>query len=81
MKYLYGGHILRVDLTDGRITKEPTTTYADRYMGGKGINAKILFDEVDPQTKPYDEGNRLLFSAGPLVGTCFPLTIRTCRLL
>ena len=72
MKHLYGGTILRVDLTERRITKEPTSAYVDRYMGGKGINAKILFDEVDPQTAPYEPGNRLLFSAGPLAGTCFP---------
>lgn len=69
---LYGGHILRVDLTEGRISKEPTADYLDRYLGGKGINAKILFDEVEPQTGPFEPGNRLLFSASPLVGTCFP---------
>ena len=72
MTYLYGGQVLRVDLTERKITKEPTSTYIDRFMGGKGINAKILFDEIDPQTTPYAPENRLLFSAGPLVGTCFP---------
>jgi aldehyde:ferredoxin oxidoreductase len=72
MNHLYGGTILRVDLTERRISKEPTSAYVERYMGGKGINAKILFDEVDPHTTPFEEGNRLLFSAGPLVGTCFP---------
>jgi aldehyde:ferredoxin oxidoreductase len=72
VNHLYGGHILRIDLTTRRINTEPTTAYMDKYIGGKGINAKILFDEVDPGSGPYDQGNHILFSAGPLVGTCFP---------
>jgi len=41
-------------------------------MGGKGINAKILFDEVAGNTGPFDPENPLLFGAGALVGTPFP---------
>lgn len=72
MGHLYGGKILRVDLTDNRTTTEPVAPYAERFIGGKGINAKILFDEVEPGTGPFDAGNLLLFGVGPLVGTAFP---------
>lgn len=72
MGYLYGGRILRVNLTDGKTTTEPVESYTDRFIGGKGINAKILFDGVNPSTGPFDAENLLLFGAGPLVGTPFP---------
>jgi len=72
MGHLYGGRILRVDLTNGTVTTEPVAPYAARFIGGRGINAKILFDEVDPATRPFDAGNCLLFGVGPLVGTAFP---------
>jgi len=72
MEYLYGGKILRVDLTEGKTAAESVYSYTDRFIGGKGINAKILFDEVDTDTKPYDAENLLIFGAGPLVGTAFP---------
>jgi aldehyde:ferredoxin oxidoreductase len=72
MAYLYGGKILRVDLTEGKTTTQPVSDYTDLFIGGKGINAKMLFDETEPGTEPYDPDNLLLFSAGPLVGTAFP---------
>ena len=72
MAYLYGGKILRVDLTQNKTATEPVDSYADRFIGGKGINAKILFDEVEPGTGPFDAGNLLLFGTGPLAGTAFP---------
>lgn len=77
MGYLYGGNILRVNLTNGQIKTEPLAPYASRFLGGKGINAKLLFDEVEPATGPFDADNRLIFGAGPLVGTPFP---GACRL-
>jgi len=72
MKYLRGGRILRVNLTDGTISTEPVESYAARFTGGKGINAKLLFDGVEPSTAPFDAENLLLFGVGPLVGTPFP---------
>jgi aldehyde:ferredoxin oxidoreductase len=72
MGQLYGGRILRVNLTEGTATTEPVASYADRFIGGKGINAKILFDEVSPDIRPFDAENCLLFGVGPLVSTTFP---------
>jgi aldehyde:ferredoxin oxidoreductase len=74
--YGYAGRILRVDLTKGEITTESTMKYADRFVGGRGINAWILFNELDPKVKPLDPENILTFGVGPLVGTLSPFSSR-----
>lgn len=77
MGYLRAGQILRVNLTDGKIRCEPVDPYVERFIGGKGINLKILFDGVHRETKPFDPENLLLFGVGPLAGTPFPGSCRT----
>jgi len=72
----YAGKLLRVDLTRGRLTVEPTTKYADRFVGGRGINAGILFNELGPTVRPLDPENMVLFGVGPLVGTLSPFGSR-----
>jgi aldehyde:ferredoxin oxidoreductase len=71
MKYLRAGSILRIDLTNRRVSFEPVDPY-ERFIGGKGINMKILFEELNVATRPFDVENLLLFGAGPMVGTSFP---------
>jgi aldehyde:ferredoxin oxidoreductase len=63
------GTILRVDLTGGKIEKEPTSRYVKDYIGGAGIAGRIFWDEVPPETRPFDPKNLLLFNTGPLTGT------------
>ena len=72
----YAGRILRVDLTEGKITEEPTMRYGESYVGGRGVNARVLFDELSPSVKPLDPENMLLFGVGPLVGTLSPFCSR-----
>ena len=74
--YGWAGKILRVDLTRKKITIEPTMKYAIDFLGGKGVNAKILFDEVPPEVKPFDPENRIIFGTGPLTGTLAPSAAR-----
>jgi len=64
----YAGHILWVDLSSGTIKQIPTIAYADRFLGGRGIAAKIYWDEVPPEVRALDPGNRLIFITGPLAG-------------
>jgi aldehyde:ferredoxin oxidoreductase len=50
---MYGwiGTILRVDLTSGKIEKEPLSKeLMHNYLGGRGINVRILYNEVKPGT-------------------------------
>jgi aldehyde:ferredoxin oxidoreductase len=64
------GTILRVDLSTGKITKEPLSEdLAYSFVGGRGINSKILYDETDRATNPLGPENRLIIGTGPTSGT------------
>ncbi|WXG47456.1 MAG: aldehyde ferredoxin oxidoreductase family protein [Candidatus Atabeyarchaeum deiterrae] len=72
-KYGYAGQILRVDLTKQKITKSPLKeSIAKSYIGGRGIGARIIYDEVDPKVGAFDPENRIVFMTGPLTGTQVP---------
>ncbi len=66
----YAGKLLRVDLTTGRseqvVFDEPTLR---KWVGGAGLGAKILYDEVQPEVNWDDPENRLILATGPLAGT------------
>lgn len=67
-QYGYAGRILKVDLSSGSITHVPTSGYADLFLGGRGIAAKIYWDEVPPKINASDPENRLIFMTGSLCG-------------
>jgi aldehyde:ferredoxin oxidoreductase len=64
----YAGKIVRVNVSTGEIGSVPTLSYADRFIGGRGIAAKIHWDEVPPGVSAFDPENRLVFMTGPLCG-------------
>jgi len=66
------GKILRVDLSDKKISTEYTEKYAKRFIGGRAINSYILLNEMAPETKWSDPENMLIFGVGCLVGTLAP---------
>ncbi len=69
----YGGKILRVNLTTGQITKEPTPADVARdYIGGRGFGAYFLFKEVPKNADPLGPENKLIISSGPLSGLMIP---------
>lgn len=75
--YGWAGRILRVDLSSKRVRKQPLSKgLRDNFIGGRGINAKILLDEVAGGTGAFDPENRLIFGTGPLTGTLAPGTGR-----
>ncbi|MFQ5873426.1 MAG: aldehyde ferredoxin oxidoreductase family protein [Dehalococcoidia bacterium] len=64
------GKILRVDLTSGNITKEDLNEqWAHDYVGGRGLGAKYLYEELDPKVDPFSPENELIFATGPMTGT------------
>ena len=69
------GNILRVNLTTGNITVEDSSKFK-KFVGGMGFGYKIMYDEVQPGTKPFDEGNKLVFATGPLTGSGAPCSSR-----
>ncbi len=64
----YAGRLLRVDLSSGVTTVVPTSDYAEKFVGGRGIGTKVYWDEVGPDVGPFDPGNRLVFMTGPATG-------------
>jgi aldehyde:ferredoxin oxidoreductase len=66
------GKLLRVNLSDGKVTKEEIPDSVKRdFLGGRGFAAKILWDEVK-HVDPLSEGNKIVFSTGPLSGQFLP---------
>ncbi|MDN5300634.1 MAG: aldehyde:ferredoxin oxidoreductase [Thermoanaerobacteraceae bacterium] len=64
------GTLLRVNLSDGSIKKEPLNLKdANLYLGGRGLGTKIMMNEVDPSVEPLSPENKLIFMTGPLTGT------------
>ena len=66
--YGYAGKILRVDLSSGSVTEVSTFDYCERFLGGRGLAAKIYWDEMPPNVGPFDEQSCLIFALGPLAG-------------
>ena len=78
MRYAETGFNLEVDLTRGNIERVPTDPrMTEKYLGGLGTNAKILWDRVPPEIEPFSPDNLLIFATGLLVGTPAPGCNRT----
>ncbi len=68
----YAGSMLRVNLSDRKISKEEIPEEMKRkFVGGRGFAAKIIWDEVKG-VDPLSEGNKIIFSTGPLTGLPLP---------
>jgi len=73
MRYAETGFQLEVDLSKGSIEKvetDPRDTAL--FLGGLGMDLKLLFDRVPPDTDPWSPDNLLIFGNGLLNGTCVP---------
>jgi aldehyde:ferredoxin oxidoreductase len=63
------GKILYVDLGTSEIKEAPTEPYIEKYVGGRGIAARIYWEMTDPGLKPLEPENPLVFMTGPLVAS------------
>ncbi len=67
------GKILTIDLADERIdTLRPPAEDYRQFIGGSGLAAKLLYDELSKDLDPLSAENPLCFMTGPLVGTKIP---------
>jgi len=76
---MFGYHkkLLRVDLTNRRMEVEDLEENLIRkYIGGLGIEAKILYEETGPETAPLSPENILMAVTGPFTGTGVPTSGR-----
>jgi len=73
----YHGKLLRVDLTEQRVEIEDLDPkLLEKYVGGAGIEAKILYEETTPATDPLGPENVLMAVTGPYTGTAVPASSR-----
>jgi aldehyde:ferredoxin oxidoreductase len=65
----YAGKLLRVNLSTGTIWAQPWGPAEQReQLGGIGLGARILYDEVGPKVSWDHPDNRLILATGPLAG-------------
>ncbi len=66
-----------IDLSTATITiSETPPELSKRFIGGRGIGAKLLYDRVGPAVDPVSPENYLIFTAAPLAGTPWPTSAR-----
>lgn len=67
------GTILRVDLSQGKVTEEPLNKdLAHKYVGGRGLNSRVLWEELPPGVDPLGPENKIIIGVGPCNGTIVP---------
>ena len=73
----YMGKVLLLDLA-ARTTENYIWTDLDRekYIGGKAMASKILYDNLTGAEKPFDSENLIVIATGPLTGTGAPSSNR-----
>ena len=74
----YKGKLLIIDLSSRNIEERslfPQECF--NFIGGYGMNVKILMEEMDPSCDALSENNVIIFGVGPLVGTYAPTANRT----
>lgn len=64
----YTGKILRIDLASGKTFDVPTSEYSDKFLGGRGIAAKIYWDEISSHIQALSAENKIIIMTGPLAG-------------
>lgn len=71
----YAGNILQIDLTSKSAVSHPLPPklIAD-FLGGAGINSKLVWDLVKPGIDPLSPENAIVIGIGPYVGTAIPGT-------
>jgi len=61
------GKLLEIDLSSGK-TKIMTLKEEmfEKYLGGRGLGVKLLYDMLPPKTDPLSPDNILFFLTDPL---------------
>ncbi|MFC1670437.1 aldehyde ferredoxin oxidoreductase family protein [Spirochaetota bacterium] len=71
------GKILRINLTEGKISEENIDEEAaKKFLGARGLGTKYLFDELKPGIDPLGPENILIFMSGLITGTVSPSASR-----
>ena len=73
MAYAYHEKIARINLTTGTVTVEHLDPeVAKKFIGGRGLGTKIIYDEGCATVDPLSADNKLVYITGPLTGATAP---------
>ena len=73
----YLGHILRVNLSTREYRSEPLREeWLCRLLGGRGLAARMYYDEIGPHVTALDPANKVFLVTGPLTGVRLPSTTK-----
>jgi aldehyde:ferredoxin oxidoreductase len=71
--YGWSGNIIKIDLSNRTIKKEPLDTkVAEQFLGGDGLGSFLLFNNLPAGTDPLSPKNPFILSTGPLTGSLCP---------
>lgn len=77
MKFGWSKKLLRINLTRRSYNIEDIQdNFIKKYIGGRGFNSRILYDELRPKINPLGIDNKIIISIGPLNGTLSPASSR-----
>lgn len=77
MKNSYNGKLARIDLSSREVKVEDLNyELAEKFIGGRGLGTKILYDEGVAKVEPLSPENKLLFMTGPMTATLSPTSGR-----
>jgi aldehyde:ferredoxin oxidoreductase len=66
--YGYAGEILVIDISSGKITRVPTSSYADKFLGGRGFATSLFWEMVPANVRALAPENCFLAVTGPTTG-------------
>lgn len=77
MSGAYYEKIARINLTTGDISVEPLDMeLAHKFIGGRGLGTKMLYDAGVATVDPLSPENQLIYITGPMTGAAAPSTGR-----
>jgi aldehyde:ferredoxin oxidoreductase len=74
--YGSAGKIIHVDLNKGHVVTEDSAEYVESFLGGRGVNWAILYNEIKTGADALGPENVLGVGTGLLVGTLAPAACR-----
>ena len=73
----FHGQLLHVDLASGKCAwQDLNQSRLQRFLGGIGLGASLLYEFAPPGVDPLSPGNPLIFASAPLVGTGLTTTAK-----
>ncbi len=73
MATAYNGKLARINLSTGEIkAEELNIDEAIKFIGGRGLGTKMLYDEGVAKVDPLSPENKLIYITGPMTGTKAP---------